>query len=406
MEDIFRAYQPTGPIELKVVIKWEFRSDNPDEQVTKAADDADLASKVNAAADFSGIIAKVVAETKKEFDKNGGGRLQEVIQTVLESETERAVRDAQKEFYRVLGLTEAKVVWQDVKTIGTAIWKVVSATVTTIGIATTIAAGGPVGLAASLIYYCSNGMQALKGFTDTYHSLKNSFGDIGSNIDSCKSSMNILEAQWNQSREYANVQEASSRILQAVFPESIVASTNSLSDKLEQIGTACDRIEIQSRKLSPQLNEALQNLSTAQDILEDFEEALKDFDSHLVDGWLREVRSNFTSLTNAFEQTFDTIAEVNGKVLRHRKRIRKMSDMLEAFKGKEMVWLRLWSMAWEHYVDFVNDLTGDLAPKPVGETWTKMHEVCEQVDKFQKTVDKAVAIKDNVKELYETAQGE
>ena len=113
----------------------------------------------------------------------------------------------------------------------------------------------------------------------------------------------------------------------------------------------------------------------------------------------------FTLLKSAFEQTFDTIAGVNGKVLTHRKRIRKMSDMLEAFKAKEMVWFRLWSMAWEHYVDFVNDLTGDLAPDPVGETWTKIHEVCEKIDTFQKTVDKAVDIKDNVKELYETAQG-
>ena len=83
-----------------------------------------------------------------------------------------------------------------------------------------------------------------------------------------------------------------------------------------------------------------------------------------------------------------------------------MSDMLEAFKAKEMVWFRLWSMAWEHYVDFVNDLTGDLAPDPVGETWTKIHEVCEKIDTFQNTVDKAMDIKENVQELYETAHGE
>ena len=56
MDEIFRASQPAGPIELSIVIKWEFRSKNPDERVNKAADDADLAAKVNAAANFERII--------------------------------------------------------------------------------------------------------------------------------------------------------------------------------------------------------------------------------------------------------------------------------------------------------------------------------------------------------------
>ena len=403
MDEVFRASQPTGPIELKVVIKWEFRSKNPDERVTKAADDADLAAKVNAAADFSRIMETVARAVKKEFKKNGSAGLQAVIQTVLESETQRAINDAQEEFYRVLGLTKSKVVWQDAKTIGSAIWSTVSATITTVGIASSIAAGGPAGLAASLIYYCSNGLQALKGFADTYHSLKNSFGDIGSNIASCESSMKVLEDQWKENQQYANVLEASRTVIQSIFPESVVASTKSVSGRLEQIGTACDRTELKSRQLSPKLNEALQNLSAAQSVLEDLEEILSDVDSRVVDSLLRDLRINFRALTDTFEQTFDTMASINGKVLDYRKRMRAMNEMLTAFQAKELVWFKIFDMAWGYYVDFANDLAGDLAPDPVGETWKKVNDVCEKIDDFQTYVEDAGTLKENLETLYEMA---
>ena len=204
-------------------------------------------------------------------------------------------------------------------------------------------------------------------------------------------------------QQYANVLEASVTVIQSIFPESVVASTKSVSGRLEQIGTACDRTELKSRQLSPQLNEALQNLSAAQKVLEDLEEILSDVDSRVVDSLLRDLRGNFRALTVTFEQTFDTMASINGKVLDYRKRMRAMNEMLTAFQAKQLVWFKIFDMAWGYYVDFANDLAGDLAPDPVGETWTKINDVCEKIDDFQTYVEDADTLKENLETLYEMA---
>ena len=87
---------------------------------------------------------------------------------------------------------------------------------------------------------------SIEGLVDTYQNLKNSFGDIATNLNSCRSDIESLKGTMGGlSREHANVVEASRRIIQAVFPESVVASTKvRCPDKLEQIGTACDRMEL------------------------------------------------------------------------------------------------------------------------------------------------------------------
>ena len=135
-----------------------------------------------------------------------------------------------------------------------------------------------------------------------------------------------------------------------------------MSSKLEQIGTACDRMELTSRQLSPQLNESLQN-SAAQSVLEELEDILSDVDSSIVDAFLQDLRTNFSTLTSILEQTFDKMADINREVLDHRQNMRNLQATLKAFQDKEMVWFKLWTIAWEHYVEFVGDLSGEL-PRP------------------------------------------
>ncbi len=405
-KDIFTQYQPDGPIELQVLIEWEFRSKKPDERVHQVADDQDLHNKVLFAANFSGLIDVLADEIEKEFNKNGGNGLKQLIEDVLQREAQNSIQNAQAEFYRVLGLTSSKVAWQDTITVVSALWTTVSATVTTVSIAGSIAAGGPVGLAASLIYYTTNGLKALKGFVDTYHNLRNSFGDVATNLNRVHSSLEELKEQWTLQQQHANVVEASRAVLQAVFPESIVASTKTMLGTLDQISTACDRMELESRKMSPQLTEALRNLSEAQSVLEDLEDFAKGTKSQLLKSIVTDHKSTLSELTTSFEQTFDTMSEINGEVLGHRANIRNYRATLKAFRDKEMVWFRLFSIAWEFYVDFVGDSVGDLAPEPQTETWKEILEVCEQIDEVQGSVDKAKKIKESVEEVVETMNEE
>lgn len=395
LKDIFALCRPESPIELKVQISWEFRSKKPDEKVEKVATDSDLIQKVVAAANFEGIVDDLAKAIAKQYHKNGPARLEKLVTKFLEQKTKEAIAAAQAEFYRVLGITKAAVVWQDAKTIISATWKGLNATVTGIGICATIAVGGPMGAAAAITYYAVNGLAVLKGFSDAYNELKNRYGDIAQNINSCKEDLQAVQAQWQAN---GNIKEAGKAVVEQLCPAGLVKTSANLLKKLSGASAACDKTELKARELSPKLTEAMSQFESAYYNAQMLKEDLKSS----TDPSLAGAYSVIDTMKSALESLFDQIADINGEILVYRKKINEYKVAAELLKNKQAEWVKAWKFAVEIGGTALSWHAGnELSDVPEGTAWTNANNVCSDIGNYQLYVDSIKSAGERIKNSVE-----
>ena len=395
VKDIFPLCRPEGAIELKVQISWEFRSKKPDERVEKVVTDSDLVQKVVDAADFSGIVDSLAEAIAKEYNKNGPDKLQKLVQKVLEKKTDEAIAASQAEFYRVLGITKKAVVWQDTKTIISATWKGLNAAVTAVTIGATVAVGGPMGAAAAITYYAVNGLAVLKGFSDAYNDLKNRFGDIAKNINSCAKDLKAVQAQWESN---GNIKEAGKAVVEQFCPAGLVKTSSNILNKLSGASEACDKMELTARELSPKLTEAMSQFESAYYTAQMLKEDLKgSTDPSLADAY-----SVIDTMKSALESLFNNIADINKEVLGYRKTIKKYTEAVELLNSRQSNWVKAWKVALEVGGTVLGYHAGNnLATVPDGTVWTNANNVCGNIGNYQLYVDSIKSAGERIKSSVE-----
>lgn len=401
VKDIIPLCRPEGPITLEVGISWEFRSKKPDEKVSKVASDADLTQKVVDAADFRGIIDAVADEVASAYEKKGADGLQKVVEKVLAAKVDESIAAAQAEFNRVLGLTKKQVVWQDTKTIISAIWKATNAAVTAGAVAATAVAGGPMGIAAAIAFYTVNGLGAVKGFADAFSELKDSFGNIAKNLNSCQADMGALQAQW---ASWGNTKEAGKALVEQFFPAGLVKTCGNTINKLDGAVKACDRMELKVRDMEPKLKEALDQLGSANYEADKLRDLIAASPDSAIKSDLAGLISNLDTLRSTFDSVFNTMGEINHEVLAYRGKITHYKAAVEAFQAKESSFVKAWKTAVECGAGSVGGWAAGnmLASVPDGSAWTSVNNVCGNIGNYQLYVDTADSLKDRIKDSVES----